>query len=209
MTNMSPQKKTVTGVILAGGLGRRMGGMDKGWVKLGDRPLIQWTLHALIPQVNTVLINANRNLECYQTLGCKVVTDTLEDFQGPLAGFSATMAVADSDYIVTVPCDTPAIPSDLVSRLSAALDHQHPLAVAHDGQRLQPVFALIPVSLLTDLRAFMQQGGRKIDLWYARHAMVTADFSHCPERFDNINTPQQLTAMQTSTSQTQPKEFEE
>ncbi len=186
----------VTGVILAGGKGRRMGGLDKGWIELGGTPLIQRTLTLLAPQVHSIVINANRSLERYQTLGYPVVADIMADFQGPLAGFATAMAAAKTDYIVTVPCDTPRLPSDLVLRLSAVLDQEHTLSVAHDGQRLQPVFALIPVSMLPNLQIFLHQGGRKIDLWYAEHSMATADFSHCPDCFNNVNTPQQLATMQ-------------
>ncbi len=195
--NTVSHSPTVTGVILAGGMGRRMGGIDKGWVKLNGTALIQWSIKALSLQVDALLINANRNLERYQTLGYTVVADTMSDFQGPLAGFAAAMATADTDYIVTAPCDSPLLPLDLVSRLFIALGHQHQLAVAHDGQRLQPVFALIPVFMLPDLLTFLHQGGRKIDLWYARHTMAIADFSHCPECFNNVNTPQQLATMHT------------
>ncbi len=192
---------SVTGVILAGGKGRRMGGIDKGWIQLDGATLIQRALKALSPQVDSMLISANRNIERYQALGYPVVADAMSDFQGPLAGFSTAMAIADTDYIVTIPCDTPCLPSDLVSRMFTSLGHGYQLSVAHDGQRLQPVFALIPVFLLPDLQAFMQQGGRKIDLWYARHAMITADFSHCQACFDNLNTPQQLAALQASKTQ--------
>jgi len=194
--NTTGDSPSVTGVILAGGKGHRMGGIDKGWVELGGITLIQRILKILSPQVDSVLINANRNLERYQALGHTVLTDAMSGFQGPLAGFATAMLYADTDYIVTVPCDTPHLPSDLVSRLTATLDSRHHLAVAHDGQRLQPVFTLIPVTLLPDLQDFLDGGGRKIDLWYARHAMATTDFSHCPECFDNINTPQQLAVMQ-------------
>ena len=184
------QPTEITAVILAGGRGRRMGGKDKGLVDLNGAPLIEYTLSAVSPQVGRLVINANRNIEEYQRYGFPVVSDTMADYQGPLAGFASAMAAAETDYIVTIPCDSPLLPDDLVQRLVQALNHKDAeLAVAHDGERLQPVFALIQVSLLPSLLQFLQRGDRKIDLWYAQHKMAKADFSDIPETFLNINTP--------------------
>ncbi|MFM1891830.1 MAG: molybdenum cofactor guanylyltransferase [Pseudomonadota bacterium] len=190
-------KNQITGVVLAGGQGRRMGGDDKGLVELAGRPLVSYVLDALRPQVGKVLINANRNSAAYAALGCPVVADDLAGYQGPLAGFVSAMAAADTPYIVTVPCDGPRLPPDLVQRLygerqAAAAE----VAVAHDGERLQPVHALLSTALLTDLRAFLDAGDRKIDLWYARHRMAVVDFSDRPEAFENVNTPQQLSQLE-------------
>ena len=187
---MIVQPAEVTAVILAGGRGRRMGGVDKGLVEINNLPLIEHALSAMSPQVGQLIINANRNIEEYQRYGFPVVSDTMADYQGPLAGFASTMAAAETDYIVTIPCDSPLLPADLVQRLVHALQNgDAELAVAHDGQRLQPVFALIRVSLLPGLLEFLRRGDRKIDLWYAQHKMAMADFSDIPETFLNINTP--------------------
>ena len=187
---MTLQPAEITAVILAGGRGRRMGGKDKGLVDLNGAPLIEYTLSAVSPQVGRLVINANRNIEEYQRYGFPVVSDTMADYQGPLAGFASAMAAAETEYIVTIPCDSPLLPDDLVQRLVQALNREDAeLAVAHDGHRLQPVFALIQVSLLPGLLQFLQRGDRKIDLWYAQHKMAKADFSDIPETFLNINTP--------------------
>jgi len=185
-----PTAMTVTAVILAGGMGRRMGGVDKGQVMLNDRPLIEWVIEAIRPQVNQILINANRNHDAYARYGFPVLRDQLADFQGPLAGFAAGMQAATTDYIVTVPCDGPLLAPDLVQRLQQALQKQDAeIAVAHDGNRLQPVYALLPVALLPSLQAFLDSGERKIDRWYAQQRMALADFSDSPSTFLNINTP--------------------
>ena len=180
----------VTAVILAGGRGRRMGGLDKGLVNLEKRPLIAHVLNAIAPQAGSVLINANRNAEKYREFGYRIVSDTLDDYQGPLAGFVSAMAVASTPYIVTLPCDGPLVPTDYVQRMINALEmSENEIAVAHDGDRIQPVYALLPVGLMSDLEAFLAEGDRKIDLWYSRHHVALADFSDCPEAFRNINTP--------------------
>lgn len=182
----------VTGVILAGGMARRMGGQDKGLIELAGRPMAAWILERLAPQVGGVIINANRNLERYADLGAPVVPDTLPDFSGPLAGMAAALSQAETPWIATVPCDGPFVPPDLVERLLRACAEQGAeLAVAHDGERLQPVFALIPIALRPSLEDFLAEGGRKIDAWYARHAMALADFSDRRDTFVNVNTPEE------------------
>lgn len=187
---MSLEPAEITAVILAGGRGRRMGGRDKGLVEINGVPLIEHALSAVAPQVGKIIINANRNSEEYRRYGFPVVSDTMADYQGPLAGFASTMAVAETPYISTIPCDSPLLPPDLVQRLALALKSEDAeLAVAHDGERLQPVFALIGVELLPSLQQFLDRGDRKIDLWYAEHRMARADFSDIPEIFLNINTP--------------------
>ncbi len=191
------QPAEITAVILAGGRGKRMGGKDKGLVELNGAPLIEHVISAVSPQAGQLVINANRNIEEYRRYGFPVVSDTMADYQGPLAGFASTMAAADTDYIVTIPCDSPLLPADLVQRLVDALQNENAeLAVAHDGQRLQPVFALMRVSLLPSLLGFLQRGDRKIDLWYAQHKMAKADFSDIPETFLNVNTPADQQRMQ-------------
>ena len=185
----SPNKENITAVILAGGRGRRLGGQDKGLLELNGKPLIEFILDAIKPQVKTVIINANRNQDVYATYPYPVVSDDLTDFQGPLAGFAAALSACNTDYIITLPCDGPAVPADLTARLSKALiEDEAELAVAHDGQRMQPVYALIPRSLLSSLLTFLAAGDRKIDLWYAQHKVALADFSDVVESFFNINT---------------------
>ncbi len=193
---MSMQEQ-ITAVILAGGRGRRMGGVDKGLVEFNGRPLIQHVIEAITPQVHTLMINANRNLVRYQTFGYPVIADSLNDYQGPLAGFLAAMEMARTPYIVTVPCDGPLLAADLVERLVQARERDSAeIAVAHDGQRMQPVYALIPVSLKQSLQHYLDGGDRKIDLWYALHRVALADFSDLPATFVNINTEEERDRLQ-------------
>ena len=184
-------QQQVSAVILAGGMGRRMGGQDKGQLELNGRPLIEFVLETIQPQVKTILINANRNQAEYARYGYPVVPDLLQGYQGPLAGFAAGMRAATTPYVVTLPCDGPFSPPDLVARLAAALEKGHAdIAVAHDGERLQPVYALLPTSLSASLESFLAAGERKIDHWYTQHKMVRVDFSDVAKTFRNINTPQ-------------------
>lgn len=187
----------ITGLILAGGAARRMGGQDKGLVKLADRPLIEWAIEKLQPQVSTILINANRNQAVYARYGYPVIADTLPDYCGPLAGMAAALAVCQNDdncdYLLTIPCDCPCIAPDLATRLYAGLqDANARIAVAHNGERLQPVFALIDKNLLASLESFLADGGRKIDRWYADNQMTIVDFSDRGESFVNANTPEDI-----------------
>lgn len=190
------EKNQITAVILAGGKGSRLGGQDKGLVSYKNKPLIQHVLDRIEPQVGQIIINANRNRDDYAKFEHPVISDELSDFQGPLAGFLTGMRTCNTDYILTLPCDGPDLPDDLISRLVDELESQqgdNTIVVAHDGKRLQPVHALIPTVLIESLEGFVANGDRKIDLWYAQHRMVTADFSDKPEVFFNINTEQQRT----------------
>jgi len=183
--------KDVTAVILAGGMGSRMGGRDKGQIQLNGQPLIEYVIEAIRPQVATILINANRHHAFYEQYGYPVLSDELQDYQGPLAGFATGMHAAATSHIVTVPCDGPLLATDLVERLIHALQNeQAELAVAHDGDRLQPVYALIPVNMLDSLNVFLASNQRKIDRWYAQHTMAIADFSDVAQTFLNVNTPE-------------------
>jgi len=183
------KREDITAVILAGGRGSRMGGADKGLVDFNGRPLIEHVIDAIAPQVHTLIINANRNLVQYQGFGYPVVADSISDYQGPLAGFLAAMEGVLTPDIVTVPCDGPLLADDLVARLIEARERESAeIAVAHDGQRMQPVYALIPVALKQSLIDYLAGGDRKIDLWYARHRVALADFSDLPTTFVNINT---------------------
>ncbi len=188
---MNPNRQQISAVILAGGMGRRMGGQDKGQLLFNGRPLIEFVLEAIQPQVKTILINANRHHTEYARYGYPVVPDRLEGYQGPLAGFASGMRAATTPYIVTLPCDGPCLAPDLVARLATALHNMDAdIAVAHDGERLQPVYALLPSRLLNSLEEFLAAGERKIDRWYAQHNMALGDFSDAVNTFRNINTPQ-------------------
>lgn len=190
-------KHNVTAVILAGGKGRRMDGKDKGLVELANRPLIEYVIDAIKPQVESIILNANRNQAQYSRYGYPVVSDALADYQGPLAGFICAMQSSTTSHIVTLPCDGPFLPADLVDRLISALtDNNAEIAVAHDGDRMQPVYSLIPVTLSNSLGSFLDSGERKIDLWYSQHRVALADFSDCPETFRNINTAEQRDQLQ-------------
>lgn len=190
---------TVSGVILAGGLARRMGGEDKGLVNFQGQPLIKHVIKRLLPQVDQLLINANRNIDRYQQFGYRVITDTLADFQGPLAGMLSGMQNANSDYILTAPCDGPLLSQKLRQRmLESLLSSGKTIAVATDGQRLQPVYCLIPCHLQADLEAFLKSGERKIDLFFAQYPLAEVDFSDEPSCFVNLNHPEDLAALPVS-----------
>lgn len=182
--------KDVTGVILAGGRATRMGGVDKGLVPVNGRPMITWVIEVLRPQVADVLVNANRNFDRYREFGCPIIDDGDREFRGPLAGIASGMRAATTRYVAFAPCDSPLVCGDLVTRLGAALSLERTrIAVAHDGERLQPVFALLECDLLDDLMKYLDSGGRKIDRWYAEHGYARADLSDVADSFANINAP--------------------
>ena len=185
----------VTGLVLAGGMGRRMGGVDKGLVELDGRPMIAHVLARLAPQVGDVLVNANQNVERYGAFGYRVVPDVLGGFAGPLAGLHAGMTAARSAFVVTVPCDSPFLPMDLVARLGAALERAGAqLAVARTFDQPHPVFAFVRRDVLPSLAAFLEGGGRKIDAWYGALAVVEVNFDDEADAFRNINTAEELAA---------------
>ncbi len=186
-------KAQISGLLLAGGRARRMGGEDKGLLPLAGKPLAVWGLERLSGQVDHLLISANRNQARYRTLGAKVISDTLDDFSGPLAGLAAGLAQIETPWLVTVPCDSPLLASDYVSRLWAAIARDElDAVVAHDGHRLQPVFMLLRRDTLADLEIFLALGERKIDLWLERLSWKPVDFSDQAEMFLNVNTPEDL-----------------
>lgn len=188
----------VTGVVLAGGRGRRMGGEDKGLVGIAGRPMVLRVIEGLRPQVGALLISANRNQSRYAEMtGCRVVTDLHPDYAGPLAGMASAMAAAGTRFILTSPCDAPLLPADLGPRLYRALaDQDSEIGVAHDGERIQPVFALLDRALLGSMLACLDSGERKIDRWYARHRMAKADCSDLARAFANVNSPEDRTAIE-------------
>ena len=192
---MTIHSGAITGIVLAGGQGRRMGGVDKGLVELDGKPLVAHALARLAPQVGAILINANQNVERYAAFGLPVVQDAVGGFAGPLAGLHAGLTVATTTHVVTVPCDSPFLPHDLVSRLAAALAKEDAqLAVARTFDQPHPVFALVRRDVLPHLAAFLAAGGRKIDAWYATLATVEVAFDDEADAFRNINTPAELAA---------------
>ncbi len=195
----------ITGVVLAGGRGARMGGLDKGLQLFDGTALALHALRRLQPQVGAVMLNANRHPDQYQAFGAPVYPDSLPDYAGPLAGFVTALQHCETPYLVTVPCDSPLFPTDLVARLAEALVRDGAdIAMAsaqepdRDGQlrwRSQPVFSLLPIRLLADLRAFVDGGGRKIDAWTAQHTTALVPFEDAGA-FANANTLEQLRALQ-------------
>jgi len=187
----------VTGVILAGGQGRRMGGVDKGLKVLRDKPMVAWALERFAPQVDEVLINANQNLETYQRFGRRVIPDEIGDFAGPLAGLHRGLSEARHELVATVPCDSPFLPHDLIVRLRAALDGTgSDIAVAKTGDQPHPVFCLCRRGVLPGLGDFLAGGGRKIDAWYAKLKVVEVAFDDQAAAFSNINTEEELRAFE-------------
>lgn len=155
--------------------------------------MITYIIAAMQPQVHDIMINANRNIDRYREFGYPVVPDDISGFQGPLAGIASGLARCEVDFVATAPCDGPFLAADFVDRLhTAAAENASKICVAFDGTRLQPVYALIHKSLLPSLLQFLAGGERKIDLWYAQHNYVRADFSDSPQMFTNVNTPLDL-----------------
>src|SRR3954467_10689040 len=194
-------KDDVTGVILAGGRGSRMGGADKGLQNFRGMPMGMFTLLRLAPQVGELMINANRNLAAYESFGVPVWPDSLADYAGPLAGFLPGLEHCETEYLVTVPCDTPLFPQDLVARLGEALEREDAdIAMAaareQDGQRrARPVFSRMRRELMESLVRFTHEGGRKIDAWTAQHRTVLVPFDRegdDPSAFFNANTLAEL-----------------
>ena len=181
----------ITGLLLAGGQGRRMGGVDKGLQPLRGKPMAQWALERLAPQVNEVLINCNQNFDAYARFGCRLVPDEIGGFAGPLAGLHAGLKAAAHPLVVTVPCDSPFLPADLVERLRNGLSNRD-LAVAKTGEQAHPVFSLVRKEVLPDLEAFLRSGGRKIDAWYAGLRTIEVGFDDEADAFRNINTLEEL-----------------
>ena len=187
----------ITGVILAGGQGRRMGTVDKGLRALRGQAMAAWVIERFAPQVDEVLINANQNLDVYARFGYRVIPDEIGGFAGPLAGLQRGLSEASHPLVATSPCDTPFLPVDLVARLHAALEADvAQLAVARTGDQPHPVFCVCRRDVLPHLTAFLQQGGRKIDAWYATLKVVEVAFDDQPGAFSNINTQAELDAFE-------------
>lgn len=181
----------VVAVVLAGGQGRRMGGADKGLMDYQGRPLIEWVLAALTPQVDELVISANRNLEPYAAYGHRVLPDTLPDFPGPLAGVLAALQAMAADWLLVVPCDTPHLPTDLVLRLLGAAQLESvPLAVAADEARVHHTCFIVRSDQRDNLAAFLQRGERAVRHWQAGLASTTVRFDAAG--FANLNQPNDL-----------------
>lgn len=194
---MNDQTK-VTGVILAGGLARRMGlEQDKGLILFRERPMVTYALKAMEGVVDCVVINANRNIELYQRFGVPVISDAKLTFEGPLAGILSVMSICETGVLMVMPCDSPLIQSShLVQLKQALLTSNAEIAVAHDGVRLQPVFLALNTHLLESLQLFLSRGQRKIDVWLRQHTVVEVDFSEHAKVFLNINTVEELTTLE-------------
>ncbi len=202
---MTIPRDDITGLLLAGGRGSRMGGADKGLQNFNGIPLALQAILRLQPQVGELMVNANRNLAAYEAFGAPVWPDALPDYAGPLAGFLTGLEQCATPWLATVPCDCPLFPLDLVQRLAEAADAQDAeiaMAVAPeaDGQlRTQPVFCLLRRELVESLTRFTQGGGRKIDAWTAQHRCVEVPFDRPgddPRAFHNANTIAELRALE-------------
>ncbi|HEX4332156.1 MAG TPA: molybdenum cofactor guanylyltransferase MobA [Usitatibacter sp.] len=190
---MSSRDPEVTGVVLAGGQGSRMGGIDKGLQPFRGKSMAAHVIERLGPQVDELLINANRNLDEYERFGHRVIADEIEGFAGPLAGFERGLAHARGRLVVTAPCDSPFLPEDLVARLRAALEaHRAELAVARTGDQAHPVFSLMRRDVHPSLVQFLGSGQRKIDKWYGGLRVVEVPFDDEAQAFLNINTREEL-----------------
>ena len=181
----------VTGIVLAGGQGRRMGGVDKGLQLLHGQPMVAAVLARLAPQVSEILINANQNRDAYERFGYPVVPDAIGGYAGPLAGLHVCLGKAKNEIVLTVPCDSPFLPMDLCSRLQKKLA-DYDLAVAKTGDQPHPVFALVRTSVRKNLEDFLIKGGRKIDAWYSTLKVVEVSFDDEGDAFRNINTREEL-----------------
>ena len=202
----------ITGLVLAGGRGSRMGGVDKGLQPFQGQALALHALQRLQPQVGTCMLNANRSLETYQGFGVPVHPDVLLDYAGPLAGFLTGLTHCTTPWLLTVPCDSPCFPTDLAQRMAAVAEREQVTIVlaagpevGRDGTlsvRAQPVFALLHHSLLPSLQAFVAEGGRKIDAWTAQHPLALCRFDRAsddPHAFANANTLPELHALEGQT----------
>jgi len=190
----------ISGLVLAGGRGSRMGGVDKGLQRHLGAPLALHAIQRLLPQVGTVMVSANRHLDTYASFGVPVWPDAMEDHPGPLAGFLAGLEHCRTPYLVTVPCDTPNFPTDLVARLAVELmanDAQMAIAATREseGLQVQPVFCLMASGLKDSLMEFIHSGQRKVELWTTQHRRATVVFDD-KSAFTNANTAQELQQLQ-------------
>lgn len=187
----------ITAIILAGGRATRMHGVDKGLMCLGQKPLIQHVIERLAPQVNEIIINANRQITLYKALGYVIQKDNTDDFLGPLAGISLGLRYAKHEYVLTVPCDSPLLPLDLAQRLMTALvKNSAEIAVASSDNRTHPVFCLCKKNVLPSLTEYLDNGNRRVNTWQKSLNYIEVDFSDCSESFVNLNTPEDLAKLE-------------
>ena len=187
----------ISGLILAGGLARRMNGQDKGLIVFRGKSMVEHIAQALSPQCDGLFINANRNIGEYEKLGYPVISDQLTGFQGPLSGMFSGLQHVPTQWLITAPCDGPFMVADYVQKMHHAVTkNQSDIAIASCHDRAQPVYTLINRSLSTSLQTFLASGQRKIDRWYVQHKHTIVDFSDTPQMFENINTPEQLQALE-------------
>jgi molybdopterin-guanine dinucleotide biosynthesis protein A len=188
---------SISAIILAGGLATRMNGADKGLVILHKKPLVKHVIKRITKQVDEIIINANREITQYQAFGYTVLQDEVEDFLGPLAGFSLGLQHAKHDYLLTVPCDSPLLPLDLAKRLmTALLEHDADIVVASSDDNAHPVFSLCKKSVLPSLTAYLEQGERRVSAWQKSQKYIEVDFSDCNEAFTNLNTFEDLAELE-------------
>lgn len=182
-----PTADHITAAILAGGAGRRLGGVDKGWHEYEGRPLVEHVLERVRPQASRVLISANRNIDRYLALGVPVVQDPVEGYPGPLMGVVSVLRAVTTPLLLVVPCDGPDLPLDLGARLAGAFAEDVDAAVAHDGERMQPLFTLLRSSGRPSLEHFFHEGHRSMRAWLEAARVRHVDFSDCPGAFRNCN----------------------
>ena len=184
---------TISAVILAGGLARRMNGADKGLQLLHNKPLVSHILERLSPQVSQISINANRSLSEYAQFGMLVFHDEIDGFQGALSGMLTALRQATTDYVLFVPCDCPYLPLNLIEKLKSAVENQAVLAAyAHDGERDHPTFCLLSCQLLTALEDYLARGERRILFFMREQGAAKVDFSEQKAAFRNFNTLEEL-----------------
>ena len=188
---MPTNTQNITAVILAGGQSSRLGGLDKGLVKLNKVPLVKLLIDRIQPQVSNIIISANRNLKSYSDFGFPVYEDDISDFAGPLAGILKALQQCQNEWLLAVPADSPFIPRDLAQRLSENI-MDNKVVIPHDGKFLHPTFALIHKSLASSLESFLQQGERKARVWMQQQVHTVVDFSDQADAFININTEDEL-----------------
>lgn len=194
---MAIAQNKVTGVVLAGGLARRMNHQDKGLISYRNQAMVSYAVEAMANIVDTVFINANRNIEDYRQFGCEVISDQSNTFDGPLAGILSAMIHCKTERLIVMPCDSPLIKAEHLRKLLTTLEKkQMDIAVAFDGERMHPVFLALKTSLKNSLKQYLQQGNRKIDIWLQQHSLVKVDFSQDKKIFLNINTLSELLALE-------------
>jgi len=195
MRESSTIKNDVAAVILAGGKAKRMQGTDKGLITLKGKPMITYVINALNTHLDEIFINANRNKQQYQELGYPVISDLTDDYLGPLAGILSGLKATKKEFLLVVPCDSPNLSDTILIELYNNIkQNKADIAVAHDGNRMHPVFALIKKTLINSLNEYLADGGRKIDEWYFLNNYCVVRFTDSHEMFNNINSPKDLEA---------------